>query len=65
MSIYIVYIVYINILIFVKSPTDSLDNTRLTKEKEYSINFTEKQFFFLTLHYNWRNSYIFVAVVEI
>ena len=46
MSIYIAYIVYINILIFVKSPTDSLDNTRLTKEKEYSINFTEKQFFF-------------------
>ena len=46
MSIYIVYIVYTSILIFAKSPTDSLDNTGLTAEKEYSINFTEKQFFF-------------------
>ena len=46
-------------------PTQELDDTTLTARKEYSINFTEQQNkFFLTLHYNEVNSYIFVNGVE-
>ena len=32
-----------DILILNKSPTDCLDDTMLTAETEYSINFTEQQ----------------------
>ena len=32
-----------DILILGKRPTDALDDTTLTAEKEYSINFTEQQ----------------------
>ena len=32
-----------DILILVKGPTCGLDDTTLTTEKEYSINFTEQQ----------------------
>ena len=32
-----------DILILNKSPTDCLDDTMLTAENEYSINFTEQQ----------------------
>ena len=53
-------------MVFVKGPTDGLDDTTLTAEKEYSINFTEQgKKFFLTLDYNEMNSYTFVNGVEI
>ena len=55
-----------DILILGNGPTNSLDDTMLTKEKEYFINFTEQQKkFCLSLHYNGVNSYIFVKGVEI
>ena len=55
-----------DILILGKGPTDGLDDTTLTAEKEYSINFTEQQKkFCLSLYYNGVNSYIFVNGVEI
>ena len=41
-----------DILIFGKDPTDGLNDTTLTTEKEYSINFTKQQIqFCLRLHY--------------
>ena len=53
-------------LILGKGPTDELDDTTLTAEKEYSINFTEhNKKFCLSLHYNGANTYIFVNGVEI
>ena len=49
-----------------KGPVDSLYDTTLTTEKEYSIDFTEQQKkFCLSLHYNGINSYIFFNGVEI
>ena len=55
-----------DIFILDKSPTNGLDNTTLSAEKEYSINFTEQQRkFCLSLHFNAMNSYIFVNDVEI
>ena len=54
------------ILILGKGPADGLDNTALTAEKEYLINFTEQQKkFCLSLLYNGVISYIFVNDVEI
>ena len=54
------------ILILDKGPADSLDDTTLTAEKEYSINFTKQQKkFCLSLHYNGVISYISVNGVEI
>ena len=50
-----------DILILGKGPTDALDDTNLTAEKEYSINFTEQQKKpLLSLHYNISNSNIFI-----
>ena len=49
-----------DILILRKFPTQRLEHT-LTAEKIYSINFTvTKKKFFLSLHYNGANSYLFV-----
>ena len=49
-----------------KRPTNGLDDTTLTAEREYSINFTEHdKKFRLSLHYNGTNSYVFVNGVEI
>ena len=46
--------------------TQGLDNTTLTAEKMYSINFTvTKLNFCLTLHYNGANSYLFGNGTEI
>ena len=40
-----------DILILCKVPNDGLDDTTLTAEKEYSVNFTEQQKkFCLSLH---------------
>ena len=54
------------ILILGKGPTQGLDNTTLTPEKEYAIDFTEQQkSFCLISHCNGVNSYIFVNDVEV
>ena len=52
-------------LIFGKGPTDGLDDTTSPAEAEYSINFSEQQNkFFLNLHDNGSNSYLFVNGVK-
>ena len=54
-----------DILILGKGPTQGLDHT-LSSEKLYSINFTkENTKFYLSLHYNGANSYLFVNGTEI
>ena len=54
-----------DILVSGIDPTQGLEHT-LTAEKMYSINFTEKnKKFFLSLHYNGANSYLFVNGTEI
>ena len=53
------------ILIYGKGPTQRLEHT-LTAEKMYSINFTvTRKTFFLSVHYNGTNSYLFVNGTEI
>ena len=53
-------------LILDKSSTQGLDDTTLTAEKEYTINFTERhKQYCLSLHYNGVNSYLFVNGVAI
>ena len=56
-----------DILILGKGSTNGLDNnTTLTAEKGYSINFGDHQKnFFLSLHYNGVNRYVFFNGVEI
>ena len=47
-----------DILVLGNGPTDGLDDSTLTTEKEYSINFTKQQNTFrLRLHYNGIISY--------
>ena len=54
-----------NILLLAKGPTQRLENT-LSAEKMYSINFPkENTKFWLSLHYNGANSYLFVNGNEI
>ena len=54
-----------DILILGKGPTQGLEHT-LTAEKLYSINFTKENIkFFLSLHYNRANSYLFFNGTEI
>ena len=54
-----------DILILGKGPTQGLEHT-LTAEKMYSINFTvTKKKFFLNLHCNRANTYLFVNGTEI
>ena len=54
------------ILILGKGPTQGLENTALTAEKEYSLNFTSQQKkFCLSLQYKGVNSDMFVNCVEI
>ena len=54
-----------DILILDKGPTQGLEHT-LSAEKMYSINFTENnKKFYLSLHYNRANSYLFVNGREI
>ena len=55
-----------DILILGKNITQGLDDTTLTAEKMYSVNFTENdKIFCLSLHYNGPNSYSFVNGIEI
>ena len=54
-----------DILILGKGPTQRLEHT-LSVEKMYSINFTEQNYkFYLSLHYNGANCYLFVNGKEI
>ena len=54
------------ILILGEGFTQGLEDTRLYAEKMYSINFTTtKKKFCLSLHYNGRNSYLFLNGTEI
>ena len=54
-----------DILILGKGPTQELEHT-VTAEKLYSINFTEhNKNFYLSLHYNGENSYLFVMVQKL
>ena len=53
------------ILILGKCPTQGLKHT-LSAKKMYSFNFTENnKKFYLSLHYNGANSYLFVNGTEI
>ena len=55
-----------NILILGEGITQGLDDTTLTAEDMYSINFTvSRKKFCLSLHYNVANSYLFVNGTEI
>ena len=55
-----------DILIFGKGVTQGLDDTSLFEEAEYAINFTKHEnTFWLTLHYNESNGYLFVNGVKI
>ena len=50
-----------DILIPGRDLTQVLGNTKLTAEKEYTINFSDQQEkFCLSLHYNGANRYLFV-----
>ena len=49
------------ILILGKCPTQGLGEHSLTVEKMYSVKFTvTRKKFFLSVHYNGANSYLFV-----
>ena len=55
-----------NILILDKGRTQGLDNTTLTAEAEYSINFSRSERkFCLSLHYNGSNSFLFINAMKI
>ena len=56
-----------SILVLGKDFIQGTDNTTIYTEKMYSTNFTSanKNFFFLSLHYNGDNSYLFVNGKEI
>ena len=54
------------VLILGKGSTQESDDTKLTAEAEYSINFTKKRNkICLSLHYSWSNSYLFINGVKI
>ena len=56
-----------NILVRGKDFAQAINGTTIYKEKLYEINFTEKKNkkFYLRLHYNGANSYLFVNGTEI
>ena len=55
-----------DILILGEGITQGLDDTALTTEKKYSINYTKNnKKFCLSLHYNGASSYLFVNGTEI
>ena len=54
------------VLILGKVPTQRLDDTTLTAEAQYSINFSRlNRKFCLSLHYNGSNSFLFVNATKI
>ena len=55
-----------DILILDKGSIQGLDNTTLTAETKYLVNFTELgKRFVLSLHYNGSNSFFFVKATKI
>ena len=49
-----------------KGPTQGLDDTTLTAEAKQPINFTQSgKRFVLSLHYNGRNSFLFVNATKV
>ena len=55
-----------NILILGEGPTQGLDDTTLTAEAKYPINFTQSgKRFALSLHYNGSNSFLFVNATNV
>ena len=55
-----------DLLIPGKGPTQGLDDTTLTTEAQYSINFSRSnRKFCLSLHYNGSNSFLFVNATKI
>ena len=55
-----------DILILGQGPTQGLDDTTLTAEALYSINFTRpNKRFVLSMHYNGSNSFLFVNATKI
>ena len=55
-----------DILILGEWPTQGLDDTTLTAEPKYSINFTQSgKRFVLSLHYNRSNGFLFVNVTKV
>ena len=55
-----------DILILGERPTQGLDNTTLTSEAKYPINFTQSgKRFVLRLHYNGSNSFLFVNATKV
>ena len=56
----------IKILILCERPIQGLDNTTLTAEAKYPINFTQpNKRFVLSLHYNGSNSFLFVNATKV
>ena len=54
-----------DILILREALTKTLDDTRLTAEVRYPIDFTQpNKRFVLSLHYNGRNSFLFVNATK-
>ena len=52
-----------DILVLYEEATKSLDNTAITAEAKYPINFTKPgKRFVLSSHYNGSNSFLFVVV---
>ena len=55
-----------DILIFGEGATQGLNDTTLTTEAKYPINFTQSgKRFVLSLHYNGRNSFLFVNATKV
>ena len=55
-----------DILILGKGPIQGLDDTTLTAEAKYPINFTQsRKRFVLSLHYNGSNSLLFVNATKV
>ena len=55
-----------NILILCEGPTEGLDDTTLTAEAKYPINFTQpNKRFVLSLHCNRSNSFLLVNAAKV
>ena len=55
-----------DILILGEEPTQGLDDTTLTVEAKYPINFIQsRKRFVLSLHYNGSNSFLFVNTINV
>ena len=55
-----------NIKVLAEGTTQEWDDTTLTAEAKYSINFTQSgKRFVLNLHYNGRNSFLFVNATKL